>query len=1438
MCVLPLAGALALAAPGATPSAQATGTGTCTVGAQSASLSDTCSVTSETDSTYTVTLTHTTPEPLCTSDSQVNCVVFEEIGNGSADQKTVNCPFYSGTLPTQVPVANISNATFTCTLTGPSSETQPEEIFGEDVRSNAGGNVHTVFDQTETVFYINPTGGGPVVNPTASFTTAQSTTNPLTWNLDASNSAPSSGQTITSYAWDFGDGNAGSGKTTSHTYSADGTYTVKLTVTDGDGGTANTTHLIHTGVLVVNSTGDLPEVSPADGACDTGQMVAGAPECTLRAAIAMADADGTGDTIKFDIAGGSTPILTPATIYPPLTAPVTIDGTTQSGGWVEISGAGTAASSAALLDVQGGTTTIRGLSIVALHGSPLNLEQHGGDTVTGDRLGITPADVVSTDLFGILVSVPTVTVSSNVIDVTSDGVETASGGAAHLSITGNDIGTNAAGTALAQPGTQAGGVGILLFATATSPSDSDSVTGNVVAGFQRQILIGGDGMTGLSVTTNDIGVGSDGSTLTWTNGNGPQPYGLRLDGVPAPTISGNDIGGSVRDLTLSGAVNFGTSDNGDGTFSLVVFDPDDDSVVTSPVTGSGAQVTDNVIGVGPDGATPSALLSLDGIVLFAGEDLATINGNTVAGHATTEISVTGGANDTIAGNNVGEGAQGQQVTEAATQGIALSGVNVSVVGGAHGNNVGDIATRAGAGQVGGGILLTNDTDATVSNNLVGLSTDGHTARPNAVGIEVTGTAAATQIGPGNVVSGNSGLGIDDGAPGLTISGNDVGTDASGSTAVSNGTAIQLETTAVGAIVSSNILGGDPAAGQDALTEGGTVIQSNLEIGVADEATGVQISSNRIGINAAGTGAIANSDGIALTSAASATIKNNTIADNAADGILSLGKAVAQSNSIFGNGTGIGGQGASQAPSLTAADRVTSGTVTRTWLAVSGLSGTGGTIEAFGNVSCADPEGKFPLKLQTVAPGASTQVVTVIGNTSLQGFTVTFTPTDGVTSTFSTCQTADTSAPDANGDGIPDAIESLGPYGPDGAEHREEAAVPTDSGGWIGLQLFSTGSGFSNVTPLADPGTAPPGVTFPNGLVSFTISGMLPGATAVVDEISSANGPAPTSYWKLGPTSLGGASKWYPFDLASSTTGTGATPQVQMVDGTPYAGFKLNLRDGALGDDDLTENGTITDPGGPAVDTNTPSSGGYVEAGADGGVFAFGGASFHGSLGGTHLNAPIVGTASTASGHGYWLVAADGGVFSFGDAGFYGSEGGAHLNSPIVGMAATPSGHGYWLVAADGGVFSFGDAGFYGSEGAKHLNSPIVGGAATPSGHGYWLVAADGGVFSFGDANFYGSEGGAHLNSPIVGGAATPSGHGYWLVAADGGVFAFGDAGFFGSEGGAHLNKPVVGMAANADGKGYWLVAADGGVFSFGEAGFFGSEGGAKLNSPVVGMATS
>ena len=125
---------------------------------------------------------------------------------------------------------------------------------------------------------------------------------------------------------------------------------------------------------------------------------------------------------------------------------------------------------------------------------------------------------------------------------------------------------------------------------------------------------------------------------------------------------------------------------------------------------------------------------------------------------------------------------------------------------------------------------------------------------------------------------------------------------------------------------------------------------------------------------------------------------------------------------------------------------------------------------------------------------------------------------------------------------------------------------------------------------------------------------------------------------------------------------------------------------------------------------------------------------------------LVITASNTP-RGYWLVASDGGVFAFGDAGFHGSTGGVHLVAPVVGMAASADGNGYWLVGSDGGVFAFGDAAYHGSTGGVHLVAPVVG--IDPSGSGYRLVASDGGIFAFGGAGFYGSQAGSALTDPVV-----------------------------------------------------------------------------------------
>jgi hypothetical protein len=96
---------------------------------------------------------------------------------------------------------------------------------------------------------------------------------------------------------------------------------------------------------------------------------------------------------------------------------------------------------------------------------------------------------------------------------------------------------------------------------------------------------------------------------------------------------------------------------------------------------------------------------------------------------------------------------------------------------------------------------------------------------------------------------------------------------------------------------------------------------------------------------------------------------------------------------------------------------------------------------------------------------------------------------------------------------------------------------------------------------------------------------------------------------------------------------------------------------------------IDSPTAAIVGMATRQQGGTWRVGADGSFYPEDATvPVFGSLVGVDLVAPVAGIASTPSGMGYWLVGRDGGVFAFGDAGFHGSLGGIRLNQAIDGMA--------------------------------------------------------------------------------------------------------------------------------------------------------------------------
>ncbi|SEO79289.1 PKD domain-containing protein [Trujillonella endophytica] len=126
------------------------------------------------------------------------------------------------------------------------------------------------------------TGGGvsaPTANQAPTARIAVTRTG-LTAALDGRGSVDGDGS-VAAYAWDFGDGQQGTGATASHTYAAAGTYVVGLTVTDDRGATTTAKTLVTVAPVRVNAA---PRAAFTATGRDLGIAVDGA---------ASDDADGT-----------------------------------------------------------------------------------------------------------------------------------------------------------------------------------------------------------------------------------------------------------------------------------------------------------------------------------------------------------------------------------------------------------------------------------------------------------------------------------------------------------------------------------------------------------------------------------------------------------------------------------------------------------------------------------------------------------------------------------------------------------------------------------------------------------------------------------------------------------------------------------------------------------------------------------------------------------------------------------------------------------------------------------------------------------------------------------------------------------------------------------------------------------------------------------------
>jgi PKD repeat protein len=125
------------------------------------------------------------------------------------------------------------------TLVGLPGKPTSDYLSG-DIDEMAVYPVALTANQVQTHHTLGATGVAPNLPPQAAFS---SSLTPLKVKVDGSSSTDSDG-TIASYAWDFGDGATDTGATASHTYSAAGSYTVALTVTDDRGATSTSSQSV------------------------------------------------------------------------------------------------------------------------------------------------------------------------------------------------------------------------------------------------------------------------------------------------------------------------------------------------------------------------------------------------------------------------------------------------------------------------------------------------------------------------------------------------------------------------------------------------------------------------------------------------------------------------------------------------------------------------------------------------------------------------------------------------------------------------------------------------------------------------------------------------------------------------------------------------------------------------------------------------------------------------------------------------------------------------------------------------------------------------------------------------------------------------------------------------------------------------------------------
>ncbi|WP_449420984.1 DUF4347 domain-containing protein, partial [Phormidium nigroviride] len=351
---------------------------------------------------------------------------------------------------------------------------------------------------------------------------------------------------------------------------------------------------------------------------------------SLRQALLDANAAAGLDTINFAIPGAGVQTIAPLSALPPITSPVTIDGTSQTGfagvPLIEINGASAGANSGFRIVANG--STLQGLIVNRFGNTGISLESNG-NTVRGNYIGTDSTGTVAQGnaLFGVAIQAGgsdniiggTTTSDRNVISGNSaDGV-IAVGGTGGNTIQGNYIGINAAGTA-ALGNTS----GVTINGIANNIISGNTISGNTNSG----VVILSAGATANTVRGNFIG-----TDPTGTSAIANASFGVAIQGG----ATGNTIGGTTAsDRNI-------ISGNGNG---VALADP----------TTTGNFLFGNFIGPAANGTT--ALPNVTGVFILNGASNNTIGGtaagqgNNISFNAGAAVNINTGTANNISANSI------------------------------------------------------------------------------------------------------------------------------------------------------------------------------------------------------------------------------------------------------------------------------------------------------------------------------------------------------------------------------------------------------------------------------------------------------------------------------------------------------------------------------------------------------------------------------------------------------------------------------------------------------------------------------------------------------------------------------------------------------------------------------------------------------------------